>query len=138
MTPKEIDLVQRAFQRSLRSGMVHQLASMSCTLTRGPAPRPLFAGADAGRQVTLLITAVANAVGAVRPGDRDRVEPRSANITPAAERTTHHFRSAGAALVDVCAPAGTVSSPREQADAWTSACNWWARMVLAPRHSFAA
>ena len=73
MTPKEIDLVQQSLPAilALRDGAPTRLNELYAT--RGTAPRPLFAGADAGRQVTLLITAVAKAVGASRLGDHDRV-----------------------------------------------------------------
>ena len=137
MTPKEIELVQRSLPAilALRDEAPTRLNELYAT--RGPAPRPLFAGADAGRQATLLITAVAHAVGAVRPGDRDRVEATLCQYHPRCGTETHHFRSAGAALVDALAQLESQFTA-EQAEAWTAACNWVGRMVLAPRHSFAA
>ena len=138
MTPKEIDLVQQSLPAilALRDGAPTRLNELY--LTRGTAPRPLFAGADAGRQVTLLITAVAKAVGASRLGNHERVATAICQYHPRCGTDAHHFRSAGADLVDVLAHQLGPSFTGEVADAWTSACEMVGQMVLEPRHSYAA
>ena len=130
MTPKEIDLVQQSLPAilALRDGAPTRLHELY--LARGAAPRPLFAGADAGRQVTLLITAVAKAVGASRPGDHDRVEPRSASITPAVGRTRTTF----AAPVWTSSTCWRTSWDRPSPVKWRTLgrrrVRWWARWSL--------
>src|SRR6476659_7335947 len=118
MTPKEIDLVQQSLPAilALRDGVPARLDVLYAS--RGPTPRPLFAGADAGREVTLLITTVAKAVGASRLGDHERVATAICQYHPRCGTDAHHFRSAGADLVDVLAHQLGPSFTAEEADAW--------------------
>jgi hemoglobin-like flavoprotein len=138
MTPQEIDLVQQSLPAvlALRDSAPARLDEHLVEFY--PAPRPLFAGADARRQVPLLITVVAKAMEAPRPGDHECVATVLCQYHSSSEIEAHHFRSAGAALVDVLAQQLGSRFTAELRDAWTSAFEWVGRMVLEPRNSFAA
>jgi len=87
--------------------------------------------------VILLITAVANAVGTC-PSDHEPVAAALHQYHTRCGAEPHHFRRAGAALVDVLTHQLGSSFTCEVADAWISACEWVGRVVLEPRHSYAA
>src|SRR5918993_445274 len=85
MTPKQIDLVQESLPAILS--------------VQDRAPGRLFAGADMGRQGAVLINAVATAVQALRSGNDESAAAALCQYHLCYGVGTHHFRSAGAALV---------------------------------------
>jgi hemoglobin-like flavoprotein len=136
MTPKDVDLVERSLPAilALRDGFPSGLEQRQAH----PFEAPLFAGGDADRQPSMLIDAVAMGLQALRPEAPEGVASSLSQLHARSGVEPHHFRSAGERLVTVFAQELGAQFSAEMAHAWSVACEWVGRMVLQPRHPFAA
>jgi hemoglobin-like flavoprotein len=138
MTPKQIDLVQESLPaiRALRDCASARFGEQVVVLDRTPGR--LFAGADMGRQGAVLINAVATAVQALRSGDYGSTAAALSQYHLCYGVGTHHFRSAGAALVRALEQELGASFTAELAHAWAAACEWVGRVIRTESHPMAA
>ena len=138
MTPNQIDLVHESLPAilALRDRIPARFREHVAGLDR--APRPLFAGADMGRQGAVLINAVATAVQALSLGDHDSAVAALCRYHLSYGIGTQHFRSAGAALSRALEQELGSSFTAELGHAWASACEWVGRVILEAPHPMAA
>ena len=138
MTPEQIDLVQRSLPAilALRDRATARTGERLAVLDR--APGRLFAGADIGRQGAVLINAVITAVQAFRLGGCESAAAALSQYHLCYGVGTHHFRSAGAALVRALEQELGASFTAELAHAWAAACEWVGRVIRAESHPMAA
>ena len=138
MTPKQIDLVHESLPaiRALRDRATARAGEQVVVLDRTPGR--LFAGADMGRQGAVLINAVATAVQALRSGDCESAAAALSQYHLCYGVGTHHFRSAGAALVRALEQELGSALSAELGHAWAAACEWVGRVILEASHPMAA
>ena len=137
MTPKQIEFILQSLPTilALRNRAPARFDEQFVSLD--PAPRALFARADIYGQAPLLITAVANAVDALRTGEHARAAQALSQDHLCFGVAPHHFRSAGAALVRTVEQELGPHFTAELAEAWASACEWVGQKVLETSHPFA-
>jgi hemoglobin-like flavoprotein len=138
MTPKQIDLVQKSLPAilALRDRIPARFGEHLAVLDR--APGRLFAGANMGRQGAVLINAVATAVQALRSGDYESAVAALSQYHLCYGVGTHHFRSAGAALVRTLEQELGPGFSAELAHAWAAVCEWVGQIILETPHPMAA
>jgi hemoglobin-like flavoprotein len=138
MTPKQIEFVQQSLPTILALRNRAPARFDKQFISRDPAPRALFARADIYGQAPLLITAIAKAVDSLRTGDHGRAAQALSQDHLCFGVEPHHFRSAGAALVQTFEQELGSHFTAELGDAWASACEWVGQKVLKAAHPFAA
>ncbi len=138
MTPKQIDLIQECLPAilALRDRAPARFGEHLPILNR--APGRLFAGADTGRQGAVLINAVVTAVQALRLGGCESAAAALSQHHLCYGVGTHHFRSAGAALVRALEQELGSGFSAELGHAWAAACEWVGRVMLEASHPMAA
>jgi hemoglobin-like flavoprotein len=138
MTPKQIDLVEKSLPAilALRDRAPARFGEHLAVLDR--APGRLFAGADRGRQGAVLINAVATAVQAFRLGGCESAAAALSQYHLCYGVGTHHFRSAGAAMIQALEQELGPGFSAELGHAWAAVCEWVGQIILETPHPMAA